>query len=666
MLKAFLYYNFSHSISSMIPTTIGLVIFNLYEHYNGRALKVSQIYELVTLFNGVLMPIRFYIMGMMGKAEALAACERIRTVTKIEPFQPLKDDPALSKGDLEIKNGSFNWEDEQYHKIFEGKEMSEDKKKAMILKDVDLSIKQGEFVAVIGTVGAGKSSLIYAMMNEMVKHKGVVRKNGKMALISQETFLQNDTIRNNITFGMPYDQHKFEHILDICQMKPDMAMLPGREMTEIGERGVNMSGGQKQRINIARGVYSEADIYLIDDALSALDAYVGKKVMDKVFKEKLAGKTRIMVTHYLHLLEEVDKVILIDKGEIKAFGTFEEVRETPYFKDFASSTGKKNIEEVEEKEEEGMEEKQEEELSKVEEQEETVNEKVENENDKAVDKKNAGKLTEEEKRDTGMAGLSYYVYYARSAGCMLSICCCLFYAFSIVFTMGCDWWVGQWAEDAYKLDRDTYVLVYFFLAIVLASLLIFRAYTLSYVAKLASMNIFSSILWNILRRPMSYFDTTPSGIIINRCTGDVDDVDYTIPWFLGFFMNIGFNFMGVMFLTAMISPLVILIMLIGFLVIVSSFRKYLKTAIEIKRLIQISNSPIVSMTKELIEGSTVIRAYGKGNDVLSKFGEKSDLYQKSYMHECRVNLWMRAKIEYTLAFIISFTVISVIINTERQ
>jgi len=140
-------------------------------------------------------------------------------------------------------------------------------------------------------------------MKEMVLTRGEVKKNGKTAYVSQEAFMMNDTIRNNITFGMEYDEEKFKRTIKICELESDLNIFPGREQTEIGEKGINLSGGQKQRISIARAVYSDADIYLIDDALSALDAYVGKQIMNNIFKGILKGKTIIMSTHYLNLLE---------------------------------------------------------------------------------------------------------------------------------------------------------------------------------------------------------------------------------------------------------------------------------------------------------------------------------------------------------------------------
>ena len=252
------------------------------------------------------------------------------TLIQVEQQEPLEDSKNLKLGELMIKKGNFNWEDAKYHQIFENRKLDAKKRDNFILKDVNVHINPGEFVAVIGKVGSGKSSLLLSLMNEMVSHADTkIAKHGNIAFISQEAFLQNDTIKNNITFSKKFSQSKFDRILDSCQIIPDLEILPGREETEIGERGVNMSGGQKQRINIARAVYSDSDIYLIDDALSALDAYVGKKIMDKVFCGELKDKTRVMVTHHLSLLEGVvDKVILIRDGKIIQSGPFDVVKKT--------------------------------------------------------------------------------------------------------------------------------------------------------------------------------------------------------------------------------------------------------------------------------------------------------------------------------------------------
>ena len=177
-------------------------------------------------------------------------------------------------------------------------------------------------------------------MNEMVKQQGTVKKSGKIAFIQQEAFLMNDTIKENIIFGNTFDEAWFNKVLDICQLRPDLVTLKAGVQTEIGERGINLSGGQKQRISIARAVYSRSDIYLIDDSLSALDAYVGKKIMEDVFDGELSGTTRIMVTHYLNVLEDeetINRVVLIKEGKIIQDGKYSTIRNTDDWRDFSNA-----------------------------------------------------------------------------------------------------------------------------------------------------------------------------------------------------------------------------------------------------------------------------------------------------------------------------------------
>ena len=166
-----------------------------------------------------------------------------------------------------------------------------------------------KFSVIIGKVGSGKSSLLNACLDEMVCNSGTIKKQGKIAYIPQEAFLLNASIKDNILFGNPYNQELYEKVLKICELEPDLKTFTAGEYTEIGERGINLSGGQKQRISIARAVYSDSDIYLIDDALSALDAYVGKKIFLSVFCGLLKNKTKIMVTQHLHMLKSVDQII---------------------------------------------------------------------------------------------------------------------------------------------------------------------------------------------------------------------------------------------------------------------------------------------------------------------------------------------------------------------
>lgn len=195
ILKAFTLYNLSHSISTMIPTLLAMAIFTLQQRVYNRSLSISTIYELINLFNSTLTPIRYYIMGVTGLSDSNVATRRMACLMQLEEQEPLGNDPELRLGEMRIKDGNFNWEDAKYHKIFEGKPIDKKKETNYILKDINLWIEPGDFVGVIGKVGAGKSSLLLSLMNEMVGHEqSKVQKNGDIAYISQEAFLCNDTI----------------------------------------------------------------------------------------------------------------------------------------------------------------------------------------------------------------------------------------------------------------------------------------------------------------------------------------------------------------------------------------------------------------------------------------------------------------------------------------
>jgi ABC-type multidrug transport system fused ATPase/permease subunit len=234
---------------------------------------------------------------------------------------------------------------------------------------------------------------------------------------------------------------------------------------------------------------------------------------------------------------------------------------------------------------------------------------------------NAGKLTTEEKRETGSVGAKYYLYYMKSAGMILSLMCIFFFGISIFLRMTVDWWVGQWQEGKYDEDitKDNQLIIYLLLGLGCLVFLCLRAITLGFVTQLASVNIFKSIVWNILRRPMSFFDTTPSGVIINRCTNDVDQLDYNIPWMMSFFLNTAFDYAGALILTAVVSPVVIVFIVIALIIVSRSFTKYIRTTIELKRLVQLSAAPVISLSSELIEGVTIVRNYNKRKDLLKKY-----------------------------------------------
>lgn len=224
---------------------------------------------------------------------------------------------------------------------------------AVILNSLSLKIGRGEFVCVIGEVGSGKSSLISALLGDMIhvgpetlatmgdsemspdtldelirrsKEQGVIRIAGSVSLVQQVPWIQNKTIRDNILFGLPMDVQKYNATIEACCLGPDLEILSGGDLTEIGEKGINLSGGQKARVSLARAVYADRDVVLMDDPISALDANVKKKIFRDVFSGLLKDKTRVLVTHAIDFLEHVDRIVIMDKGRITAQGSFDDLR----------------------------------------------------------------------------------------------------------------------------------------------------------------------------------------------------------------------------------------------------------------------------------------------------------------------------------------------------
>lgn len=190
-----------------------------------------------------------------------------------------------------------------------------------------MQVNRGSLVAVVGTVGSGKSSLISAYLGEMDKLSGKVNSLGTIAYVSQQAWIQNATLQDNILFGKPMDIKRYNQVIAACALKPDIEMLPGGDQTEIGEKGINLSGGQKQRVSLARAVYNDADIYFLDDPLSAVDSHVGKHIFEQVIGPTgiLATKTRLLVTHGITYLPQADNIYVLKDGEISESGSMQEL-----------------------------------------------------------------------------------------------------------------------------------------------------------------------------------------------------------------------------------------------------------------------------------------------------------------------------------------------------
>ena len=192
-----------------------------------------------------------------------------------------------------------------------------------LLTNVNIKFEKGNFYAIVGMVGSGKTSFLYLIIDELNLESGKISINGKISFVSQIPWIINDTLKNNILMNEIYDRNKYQEIIKLCELEEDLTQLPQGDNTQIGSKGINLSGGQKQRICIARALYKNSDIYLIDDCLSSSDSKVGQKIFENALIKKLNGKTIILVTHGIDYLKNVKNIIYLNKGKIEYINNYE-------------------------------------------------------------------------------------------------------------------------------------------------------------------------------------------------------------------------------------------------------------------------------------------------------------------------------------------------------
>jgi ATP-binding cassette, subfamily C (CFTR/MRP), member 1 len=246
-------------------------------------------------------------MGINFIMIAYVSIKRLSGFMNSDELDPNSVTNMPSNYSLQITNGTFSWGSDE-----------------STLKNINMAVKKGNLSAVVGPVGSGKSSLISALLGEMIKITGDVNVDGRIAYVSQQAWIQNATLQDNILFGRPLNKGFYQKVLHACALESDLTILPAGDQTEIGEKGINLSGGQKQRVSLARAVYSGADIFIFDDPLSAVDTHVGKHIFEHVMSETgmLKGKTRFLVTHALSYLPKVDEIFVLLNGEISESGTY--------------------------------------------------------------------------------------------------------------------------------------------------------------------------------------------------------------------------------------------------------------------------------------------------------------------------------------------------------
>ncbi|XP_072032683.1 ATP-binding cassette sub-family C member 9-like isoform X2 [Amphiura filiformis] len=517
-----------------------------------------------------------------------------------------------------------------------------------VLEDITLKIPRGEVTVIVGAVGSGKSSLLSAILGEMTLMRGSVRfekctSSSGVAYAGQSAWLMNASLRENILFGQPYKRNRYRKVIDASALAPDIAILPGGDKTEIGEKGINLSGGQKQRISVARAMYSDKDIILFDDPLSALDVNVGSHLFFKgiLGRLKISRRTVVIVTHQLQYLQHADKIVVMKKGRITAEGTIDDIalQDKELYRNcqeqiIAASeyTGVNSGFSGSETEMEMTVE----ERRLLQKQVSLVQSKYGNSNG-VNNGSNTGNLIQEEELGRGSVPLKVYMYYIRNMG--------LFWAFAFLlsslamdgFISLADIWLSDWSEaglgnTTVRAIYDDYAPIY--AVYICCSVLAAAAFSLAAVIStlLAAKVMHVNMLRTLLRSPIRFFDTTPLGRILNRLANDTQIIDtkllITLLMLLHFFSSLVFAFI----VNTIVTPIFILEVLPIIVIFWILAVYFITSSRELQRLDSITRSPALAQFSETLGGLTTIRAYRDQERFFNNFHSKIDTNNAAFLY----------------------------------
>ncbi|XP_067646383.1 probable multidrug resistance-associated protein lethal(2)03659 [Eurosta solidaginis] len=498
------------------------------------------------------------------------------------------------------------------------------------INNIELKVKPRTLVAVIGPVGSGKTSLIQAILGELPAESGYVHVHGTHSYASQEPWLFTGSIRQNILFGEPMDKNRYRGVVKRCALERDFELFANGDKTIVGERGASLSGGQKARISLARACYRKADIYLLDDPLSAVDTRVGRHLFDQCMRGFLRDEIVILSTHQLQFLEQADVIVIMDKGKISAVGTYESMRRSGL--DFAKLLMASDVH------------------MDTDAGGDITNKKSMSRQNSAQRKNSTGSLNSvaesvvgetespmqvEEKRAEGKIKFKLYAkYFKASGGYLLFILSMVFILTGQILASVGDYYLSYWVnKNQAKLYEETDpVDIYIFSGIILAT--IFFAITRSFVfytmAQRSSISLHNSMYHGLTHAAMYFFHTNPSGRILNRFAKDLGQVDEILPATLMDVIQIFLSCFGSVMLISVVNPWNLLMALILGIIFYYIREFYIKTSRDVKRLEAITRSPIYSHLGASLNGLSTIRAFGAQKILTAEFDNYQDLHSSGF------------------------------------
>uniref|UniRef100_A0A8C2ZRL1 ATP binding cassette subfamily C member 12 n=1 Tax=Cyclopterus lumpus TaxID=8103 RepID=A0A8C2ZRL1_CYCLU len=618
--------NANSSITSIIPTIATVLTFIVHTSLSLKlnTSDVSTAFTTIAIFNSLRFCLALMPLCAKVLAEAAVSLKRLRKILLIQNPEPYLIQRKDRDSAIVMKNATLSWtkstmqpdsplisaNGEEGHKV---EEMCQNGRTETLptlrnicftLPKMGLKINlhspcyllKGNLLGICGNVGSGKTSLISSILEQMHLLQGSVTADGTFAYVSQQAWIFHGTVQENILMGEPFDQ--YNKVVDVCSLRADLDILPYGDQTEIGERGLNLSGGQKQRISLARAVYSNRDIFLLDDPLSAVDAHVGKHIFEECIKKKLQGKSVILITHQLQYLEFCDDVMLLDDGEVQEAGNHQALmkangRYAKLISNYQMEQSERNI------------------MNAFEERICALLFPYFNKNlspfyngchFSSPSASLGDQLVSQESSTEGAISWRVYHQYIKAAGgYIVSFLTVLNIVLMIGSTAFSNWWLSFWLGNiSQNPNLNFYQMVYSMTVVVMLIFAVIKCFSYTWVTLNASTKLHNTMFKKIFSSPMSFFDTTPTGRILNRFSKDQEEVDSVLPLNMDPFLQFALIVLFTIITISAVFPLMLAaVVLMGAFIFQRSIR-------HMKRMENISRSPCISLTTSTLQGLSTI------------------------------------------------------------